>query len=69
LEILRSYWKGNDVREPQVYTNEEERAATINYFKNCFAARETPFIDVSKTKKKNVQNDFRVHNTRFKADL
>jgi len=33
FEILQSYWKGNDsfASGPQVYTDEEERASTINY--------------------------------------
>jgi len=69
LKILRSYWKGDDVSEPQVYTNEEERAATTNYFKNYYAAREKHFVDVSKTKKKNVQKRFQVNNTCFRADF
>jgi len=37
--------------EPRVYTDEEERQASINYLKNRFVAEEEPFIEVSKTKK------------------
>jgi len=63
--------KGNDAREigPQVYTDEEERVATINYLKNCCAAREELFIEVvSKVNKKNMQN-FQVINTHFRDRL
>jgi hypothetical protein len=65
LEILRPYLKGNDAcaSVPRVYTDEEEREAAINYLKNCSVAEEEPFIEVSKTKKKNVQKRFQVHNT------
>ncbi|KEH41593.1 hypothetical protein MTR_1g052605 [Medicago truncatula] len=49
-----SFWKGKDVSAsvPQVYTDEEERATTINYLKNCSAAMEEPFIEVVSKKNK-----------------
>jgi len=52
--------KDNDgcASEPLVYTDEEEREATINYLKNRSVAREEPFIEVSRTKKKKVQKGF-----------
>jgi hypothetical protein len=65
LEILRPYLKGNDActSVPRVYVDEEEREAVINYLKNCSVAKEEPFIEVSKSKKKKVQKHFQVHNT------
>ncbi|MCI60611.1 hypothetical protein A2U01_0081867, partial [Trifolium medium] len=48
-----------------VYTDEEEKAAAINFFKNREVAREEPFTKVvSKAKKKNLQKGFQVRNTR-----
>ncbi|KEH27699.1 hypothetical protein MTR_5g029545 [Medicago truncatula] len=69
LEILQPYLKDKDARasELRVYTNEEEREAAINYLKNRSLAREEPFIEVSKSKKKKVQKGFQVHNTRSKG--
>ncbi|RHN55635.1 hypothetical protein MtrunA17_Chr5g0420001 [Medicago truncatula] len=69
LEILRPYLKGNDAcaSVPQVYTDEEEREAAINYLKNRSVAEDEPFIEVSKSKKKKVQKHFQVHNTRSRG--
>ena len=70
LEILRPYLidKGDGASEPRVYTVEEEREVAINYLKNRSIAIEEPFVEVSKrTKKKNVQKGFQVHNTRSKG--
>ncbi|PNX96172.1 caffeic acid 3-O-methyltransferase-like protein [Trifolium pratense] len=53
LAILQQYWKESSDIGHRVYTDEEERAATINFLKNSEAAKEEPFTDVvSKTKKK-----------------
>ncbi|CAJ2667598.1 unnamed protein product [Trifolium pratense] len=60
------YWNennGSDIGH-RVYTDEEERAATINFLKNGEAAREEPFTEVvPKAKKKNLQKGFQVLNT------
>lgn len=48
-EILRQYiWKGNEATYtgPRVYTDEEERAAAINYMRNRAAIAEEPFTEV-----------------------
>jgi hypothetical protein len=62
LEILRQYvWKGNEATYtgPQVYTDEEERAAAINYLRNRAATTEEPFTEVvSKAGKKNLKKGF-----------
>lgn len=69
LEILRPFLKGNDASAsvPRVYTDEEEREAAINYLKNRSVAEEEPFIEVSNTKKKNVQKRYQVHITRARG--
>jgi len=73
LEILQQHlWKGNDSRNtgPRVYTDEEEREATIRYLKNRSAATKDPFIEVvSRATKKKKQKGFQVHDTRSKGRL
>jgi hypothetical protein len=72
LAILQQYWKeidGSDIGH-MVYTDEEERAATLNFLKNREAAGEEPFTEVvSKAKKKNLQKDFQVRNTRSRSRM
>lgn len=62
------FWKGNDASNfaLQLYFDEEERVATINYLRNCSAASKEPFVEVEfrSTKKKNKHNDLWVHNIR-----
>jgi hypothetical protein len=70
IEILQKYLKGNDVGDigHRVYTYEEENATTINFLNNRSAASEKPFTEVvSKSKKKNMQKGFQVHNTRSRG--
>lgn len=70
LKILRQHWKGNDGMGLRVYTDEEERATTINYLKNRSNIWEEPFIDVVfKTKKNNMHTSFLVHNIHSKGRL
>ena len=73
MEILSQYVRRvkDATNTPQrVYTDEEERAAAINYLRNRSAATEEPFIEVvSKAMKKNLKKGFYVHNTRSKARL
>jgi hypothetical protein len=61
LTILQQYWKesdGGDI-EHKVYTDEEERAAALNFLKNREAVGEESFTEVvSKAKKKNLQKGF-----------
>jgi len=70
MEILRQHvQKGIDVGDiVPLYTDEEERATTINYLKNRFASME--FTEaVSKATKKKRQKGFQVHNTCSKGRL
>ncbi|PNY08940.1 hypothetical protein L195_g005480 [Trifolium pratense] len=72
LAILQHYWKENDGSGigQRVYTDEEERAAAINFLKNREVATEEPFTDVvSKAKKKNLQKGFQVRNTRSRGRM
>ncbi|MCI75254.1 DUF4283 domain protein, partial [Trifolium medium] len=60
---------GSDIGH-RVYTDEEEKAAAINFLKNREAAREEPFTEVvSKTKKNNLQKGFQVRNTRSRGRM
>jgi len=70
MEILRQHVrKGIDVGNIMpLYTDEEERVATIYYLRNRSASME--FIEVvSKATKKKRQKGFQVHNTRSKRGL
>jgi hypothetical protein len=72
LTILQLYWKENDGSDigHMVYTNEKERTTSINFLKNRQAAREESFTKVvSKAKKKNLQKDFQVRNTRSRGRM
>jgi len=55
----------------QIYTNEEEREATINYLKNrSTAVMEELFTEVvSKARKKYKHKSFHIHNTRSRGRL
>jgi hypothetical protein len=44
LEILRQHvWKENDAFKDMIYTNEDEREATLNFLKNHYVSPEEPF--------------------------
>lgn len=68
MEILRQHvQKGIDVGDiVPLYTDEEKRAAAVNYLKHRFASMEFTEV-VSKATKKKRQKDFQVHNTRSKG--
>jgi len=61
---------GKDVSAsvPQVYTDEEESATTINYLKNCSAAMGEPFIEVV-SKKNKKQKGFPIHFTHSRGNF
>jgi len=69
LEILQPYLKDRDAgaSEPQVYTDEKEREATLNYLKNRSLVIKNLLLRCLRERRRMCIKVFQVHNAHSKG--